>query len=100
MRGRVRAGSTVAHNEWIEMRLRARRGHRVHLARLGLDVELISGWEIRTEISAKFRRERAESELSAVGFEPGSWWTDAAGDYAVTLARWAGPTSRLARQVS
>ena len=44
------------------------------------------GEEIRTEISAKFRREGVEAELAAAGFALDRWWTDAAGDFAVSLA--------------
>ena len=50
-----------------------------------LDFELSSGEEIRTEISAKFRRLTVESELVAAGFRPLGWWTD--GDYGLALAR-------------
>ena len=41
--------------------------------------------QIRTEISAKFRRLTIESELVAAGFRPLGWWTD--GDFALALAR-------------
>jgi L-histidine Nalpha-methyltransferase len=76
-----------AANEWIEMRLRAARPQTVHIRELGLDVELHEGEEIRTEISAKFRRERVEAELAAADFELARWWTDSAGDFALALAR-------------
>jgi L-histidine N-alpha-methyltransferase len=49
--------------EWIEMRLRARRAMTVTLPVAELDLELSAGEEIRTEISAKFRRLTVESEL-------------------------------------
>ena len=51
------------------MRLRADRAHHVRINDLDLDVSFASGEEIRTEISAKFRREGVEAELGAAGFE-------------------------------
>ncbi len=73
--------------EWIEMRLRADVAHTVRIGALDLDVTFDGGEELRTEISAKFRRERVEHELSAAGFALTQWWTDAAGDFALSLAR-------------
>jgi L-histidine N-alpha-methyltransferase len=74
-----------AEQEWIEMRLRARCAMTVTLPGAGLTIDLVGGEEIRTEISAKFRRLTVESELVAAGFRPLGWWTD--GDYALALAR-------------
>ena len=76
-----------AENEWIEMRLRSVRSQQVSLRALGLEIRLEAGEDIRTEISAKFRRDRVEAELVAAGFELRRWWTDAAGDFALALAR-------------
>ena len=45
-----------------------------------------AGEEVRTEISAKFRREGVEAELAAAGFELERWWTDSAGDFALSVA--------------
>lgn len=73
--------------EWIEMRLRARDAQRVTLAALGLDVEFAAGEDVRTEISAKFRRPGIEAELVAAGLRLEHWWTDAAGDFALSLSR-------------
>jgi L-histidine N-alpha-methyltransferase len=73
--------------EWIEMRLRADRTHDVHIRDLDLTVTFAEGEEVRTEISAKFRREGVEAELAAAGFEVERWWTDAAGDFALSLSR-------------
>ena len=42
--------------------------------------------ELRTEISAKFRRDGVAAELSAAGFELRHWWTDEAGRFGVSLA--------------
>jgi L-histidine N-alpha-methyltransferase len=72
--------------EWIEMRLRADRDHRVRVGALELDVEFVAGEEMRTEISSKFRRERVEEELAAAGLELVEWWTDPAGDFALSLS--------------
>jgi L-histidine N-alpha-methyltransferase len=72
--------------EWIEMRLRARGAQHVVVHDLDLDVRFLDGEEMRTEISAKFRRERVESELAAAGFELVRWWTDRAGDFALSLS--------------
>jgi L-histidine Nalpha-methyltransferase len=72
--------------EWIEMRLRADGAQHVTIARLGLDVDFADGEELRTEISAKFRRDGVGRELAAVGLEVAEWWTDPAGDFALSLS--------------
>jgi L-histidine N-alpha-methyltransferase len=76
-----------ADNEWIEMRLRATR--RLTVRVLDLDVTFDDGEEIRTEISAKFRREGIATELSEAGLDLQHWWTDEQGDFAVSLSRTA-----------
>jgi L-histidine N-alpha-methyltransferase len=76
-----------AADEWIEMRLRARDALQVAVPALDLDVRFAAGEEMRTEISAKFRRERVADELATAGFELAEWWTDPAGDFALSLAR-------------
>ena len=53
---------------------------------LDLDVEFAAGEEMRTEISAKFRRAGVERELAAAGLELAEWWTDPAGDFALSLS--------------
>lgn len=75
-----------ADEEWIEMRLRARRRMTVTVRELGLEVPFASGEEMRTETSAKFRRAGVEAELAAAGFELTDWWTDEAQRFAVSLA--------------
>jgi L-histidine N-alpha-methyltransferase len=72
--------------EWIEMRLRSRRAARVRVGALGLTADFAAGEELRTEISAKFRREGIAAELRAAGFTPAEGWTDPAGDFAVLVA--------------
>ncbi len=72
--------------EWIEMRLRSLRDQCVHVAALDLDVGFGAGEEMRTEISAKFRRERVIDELAMADLRLSQWWTDPAGDFALTLS--------------
>ncbi len=73
-------------HEWIEMRLRSLRDQQVTIADLGLTVSFAAGEEMRTEISAKFRRERIEAELAAAGMWVEQFWTDPDGDFGLTLA--------------
>ncbi len=74
-------------DEWIEMRLRANEAMDVRVGALDLDVSFAAGEEMRTEISAKFRRAKVEHELEAAGLVLAEWWTDPAGDFALSLAR-------------
>ncbi len=74
------------YHEWIEMRLRARREMDVHVAGLDLDVHFAAGEEMRTEVSAKFRREGIEAELNAAGFLLTDWWTDTGDRFALSLS--------------
>jgi L-histidine N-alpha-methyltransferase len=73
--------------EWIEMRLRSSQTQTVNLAAIDLTVEFDAGEEMRTEVSAKFRREGVERELAAAGLRLTHWWTDDAGDFALSLSR-------------
>ncbi|MFD8963518.1 L-histidine N(alpha)-methyltransferase [Streptomyces sp. NPDC059568] len=75
-----------ADNEWIEMRLRARRALTVKIPELDLVVHFEAGEEVRTEISAKFRQDGVRTELSAAGMELTRWWTDEARRFALSLA--------------
>ena len=75
-----------ADNEWIEMRLRSRDDHVVNVPGLGLTLRFAAGEELRTEISAKFRRRGLWSELVAAGLRPQRWFTDPDGDFALTVA--------------
>ena len=72
--------------EWIEMRLRSSVDQAVKVPQLDLVVEFEAGEEMRTEISAKFRREGIAAELDAAGLELREWWTDPAGDFALSLS--------------
>lgn len=76
-----------SENEWIEMRLRSTTAAQVTLSDLALDIDLETGEEIRTEISAKFRREGIERELAIAGFSLVCWWTDPEGRFALSLAQ-------------
>jgi L-histidine N-alpha-methyltransferase len=71
--------------DWIEMRLRSTRAQTVHVKALDLDVGFGADETMRTEISAKFTRARVEREFAAAGLRLASWWTDRAGDFAVSL---------------
>jgi L-histidine N-alpha-methyltransferase len=75
-----------AEHEWIEMRLRSRRAQSVAVAALELEVAFAAGEELRTEVSAKFRRDRVERELADDGFALTHWWTDSAGRFALSLS--------------
>lgn len=76
-------------NDWIEMRLLASRAQRVRVAALDLDLELVAGEPIRTEISAKFDRPKVERLLERGGFRLSSWFVDPANAFALSLARLA-----------
>jgi L-histidine N-alpha-methyltransferase len=75
-----------AEQEWIEMRLRASRARHVSIRDLGLEVDFAEGEEIRTEISAKFGRQRVQRELWDTGFDLHKWWLDPQEDFALSLA--------------
>ncbi len=88
------APSTFTHiarwndgTEWIEMWLRSEQAQSVKIPELDLVVEFDRGEEMRTEISAKFRRASLTEELEAAGLRLTEWWTDEAGDFALTLSR-------------
>ena len=75
-----------AEHEWIEMRLESIEAQRVHVAALDLDVSFEAGEQMRTEISAKFRRDGIERELAAAGLRLVHWWTDPEDDFALSLS--------------
>ncbi|MGN9758255.1 L-histidine N(alpha)-methyltransferase [Streptomyces sp. SD31] len=75
-----------ADNEWIEMRLRSRTAQTVKVPALDLAVDFAAGEEMRTEVSAKFRRDGVRAELSAAGLELAHWWTDGQGRFALSLS--------------
>jgi L-histidine Nalpha-methyltransferase len=59
----------------------------VSVAALDLEVPFAAGEDLRTEISAKFRRAGVEAELAAAGLAMTHWWTDPAGDFGLSLSR-------------
>ncbi len=73
-------------NEWIEMRLRSRRKHTVTVKALELPVHFQAGEEMRTEISAKFTRERVGEDLAEAGLDLVQWLTDPEEQFALTLS--------------
>jgi L-histidine N-alpha-methyltransferase len=75
-----------AGHEWIEMRLRSRAEQTVKIPALGLAVDFAPGEELRTEVSAKFRKDGVSAELAAAGMELTHWWTDAQGRFALSLS--------------
>lgn len=77
----------------IEMRLRAIRDIEADFAGIGRTWRLTKGDHLRTEISRKFHPDELHAELSDHGLEPVARWTDAAGDFSLTLARAVPPSS-------
>ncbi|MER6984519.1 L-histidine N(alpha)-methyltransferase [Streptomyces carpinensis] len=75
-----------ADHEWIEMRLRSLTAQTVKVPALDLAVDFAAGEELRTEVSAKFRREGVTGELAAAGLDLTRWWTDGEGRFALSLS--------------
>jgi L-histidine N-alpha-methyltransferase len=73
--------------QWIEMHLRAEGDQHATLHAIGLEVDVGDGEMIHTEISAKFTRQRVQDELAAAGLEVDELFTDADGDFALSLSR-------------
>jgi len=73
-------------NEWIEMRLRSTAEQRARVRDLDLDVRFAAGEEMRTEVSAKFRRAGVEAELAAAGLAMRAWWTDPGDQFGLSLS--------------
>jgi L-histidine N-alpha-methyltransferase len=76
-----------AEAERMDIRLRSLADQEVCLDDLDLEISFATGEEMRTEISTKFTRARLESVYAGSGLEMRGWFTDAAGDYALSLAR-------------
>lgn len=74
-------------HDWIEMRLRARGACVVELRSLGLTVDFQAGEELRTEISAKFTRERIQRDLGACGLVERGWYSDEDERFALVLCQ-------------
>ncbi len=73
-------------NGWVEMRLISTRPQAVRLPALERCVNFAEGEVLRTEVSCKFRPEQVEAELAEAGLHLAERWTDAAGDFALSLA--------------
>jgi L-histidine N-alpha-methyltransferase len=71
----------------MDIRLRSLADQAVRIDALDLTVRFAEGEEMRTEISAKFTRERLERIYEESGLEMTGWFTDPDGDYALSLAR-------------
>ena len=73
-------------SEWIEMRLRADARPARHGSPSSTStVEFAAGEEMRTEISAKFTPAAGRGRAGR-GLVLDAWWTDPAGDFALSLA--------------
>jgi L-histidine N-alpha-methyltransferase len=73
-------------HEWIEMRLRSTSRQHVRVAALDLEVDFAEGEELRTEVSAKFRRAGVVEELADAGLRVAEWWTDPGEDFGLSLS--------------
>jgi L-histidine N-alpha-methyltransferase len=76
--------------ERMDIRLRSRVDQEVRIEGLDLEISFSAGEEMRTEISTKFTRERIAAAYDGAGLELRGWFTDAPGDYALSLAAPAG----------
>jgi L-histidine N-alpha-methyltransferase len=72
--------------ERMEMWLRSERAQRVDIGALNLTVEFEAGEQILTEVSCKFRAEVVPGELAQAGLRLTHWWTDADGDFGLSLS--------------
>ena len=75
-----------AAEERIEMWLRAATAQTARIAGLDLTVDFAAGEEMLTEVSCKFRPDRVDAELAVAGLRRTHWWTDAAGDFGLSLS--------------
>jgi L-histidine N-alpha-methyltransferase len=73
--------------EWIDMRLRSTRNQTVRVDYLDTEINFAQCKEIRTEISAKFRKERLSEDLASLGLGLSRWWTNSESDFALSLWR-------------
>jgi len=70
----------------IEMHLRAREAHTVHIGALDLAIAFEAGETIHTESSRKFSRDTASAMLGAAGFRLAEWFASPDGAFALALA--------------
>jgi L-histidine N-alpha-methyltransferase len=76
-----------AADERLEVGLRSRCDQVATVTALGRQVEFRAGEEMHNQISTKFRRDGIEAELVEAGLAPMAWWTDADGDFGLSLSR-------------
>lgn len=72
--------------EWVDIGVRSKIDQVVRVEALDLDVAFGRGEYMRTEVSSKFSPEGIARELTDAGLELRQLWTDARGDFAVTLS--------------
>jgi L-histidine N-alpha-methyltransferase len=70
----------------MDIRLRSLSDQTIRIDGLDLNVRFTTSEEMRTEISCKFTREHLESVYEEAGLGMSGWFTDPAGDYALSLA--------------
>lgn len=70
----------------MDIRLRSLVVQTVRIEGLDLAVSFAAGEEMRTEVSAKFTRQRLERVYGEAGLALSGWFTDADADYALSLA--------------
>jgi L-histidine N-alpha-methyltransferase len=75
-----------AVDERMEMWLRSERAQGVRIAALNMTVDFDAGEQVLTEVSCKFRSEGVADELANAGLRLTQWWTDAAGDFGLSLS--------------
>ena len=75
-----------AAEERMEMWLRSERVQRVRIAALNLSVDFAAGEQVLTEVSCKFRADAVADELAQAGLQLTRWWTDAGGDFGLSLS--------------
>ena len=73
--------------EWIEMRLRARRPVSVAIDGLGVSCDFAAGEDVLTETSAKFTRQRVSDDLTSAGMEVCGWFEDSESRFALAVAK-------------
>lgn len=71
----------------MDIRLRSLTTQTVRLDELGLSIDFAAGEEMRTEISTKFTDAALRDVYAEAGLKLAGWFTDPAGDYALSLAR-------------
>jgi L-histidine N-alpha-methyltransferase len=76
-----------AEEERLETVVRSLEQQVVTIPALAMRLELAAGETIRTQVSAKFRRDGVDAELAAAGLRLDAWSTDPGEGFAVVLAR-------------